>query len=224
MHSWKILGDFFGYTFLVSILNVMWILLGSVSITLFIQVMSSPTRKRQKLSSPKQPSIETIPISSESEDEDKPMHIPFIQVEDISDDEKDVKPSIVHTPLGMRTSSEAPSSSSAVNSPMKMLSQANIFDNIRVACTPPIPQSSAGVSSNPNIEVSKADSQSNVISTTTMLSPFSTENRISTLGSPRYMVQEISSTVVTHKRFLLTGLNKWEHDVVLFWLSTFLIF
>ena len=180
--------------------------------------MSSPKRKRQKLSSPKQSassaSIETIPISSESEDEDKPVHIPFIQVEDISDDEKDIKPSIVHVPLGIRASSEPPSSSSAVNSPLKMLSQANIFDNIRQACAPPIPPPSVSASSNPKIEVSKADSQSNVISTTTMLSPFSNENRISTLGSPRYMVQEISSTVVTHKRFLLTGLNKYDRKKI----------
>ena len=177
--------------------------------------MSSPTRKRQKLSSPRQsPSIETIPISSESEDEDKPLHIPLIHVEDISDDEKDIKPSIVHTPLGLRSSSETPSSSSTVNSPLKMLSQANIFDNLRNACVPSTSKSSSpnsGVSNSPKIEVSKADSQSNVISTTTMLSPFSNENRISTLGSPRYMVQEISSTVVTHKRFLLTGLNKYEY-------------
>ena len=173
------------------------------------QYMSSPNRKRQKLSSPIT-SIETIPISDESGDEDQPKIIPFIKIEDISSDDSDTEMISKDTAImkaGTSNFTSLVDPSSAINSPMKMLAQANIFDNRQQ--TNSIRSSEPSSTTSPcNVEVSKADSQSNVISTTTMLSPFSGENKVSTLGSPRYMVQEISSTVVLHKRFLLTGLNR----------------
>ena len=172
--------------------------------------MSSPhDRKRQKLSSPIT-SIETIPISDESGDEDKPQLIPFIKIEDISSDESDSETKnlkFMKSRTVKLTSIGTPPSSIRC-SPMKMLAQANLFDNLRQ--TSSICSSEPSSTTSPcSIEVSKADSQSNVISTTTRLSPFPGENKVSTLGSPRYMVQEISSTVVLHKRFLLTGLNRY---------------
>ena len=188
----------------------------------------SPSRKRQKLSS----SIETVPISSDEDtdaDDDSPVQlIPLIQIEDISsDDEKTTKPSQLLKQLHSDSRTSSPGLSSGVSSPMKMLAQANLFDNLvnsglslrspslvmnasqnepnvsGIKVEPSLPN----IKIEPKIEVSSADSQSNIVSTTTMLSPFANETRPSTMGSPKYMVQEVSSTVVTHKRFLITGLN-----------------
>ena len=150
--------------------------------------LSSPQPSSSSLSKQIHHRINSSPVSDDGTDE--PV---VITIEDVSDSDND-DDNKTHSAQAARINNF---SCSNVPSPMKMLSLVHT-QNV-------IPNLQLNAYTGGFLDIHNSIMSSSVSSTSSIQSPFARRSTQS-LGSPKYMVQEISSTV-NDKRFLLTSLD-----------------